>query len=189
MRLIGPGEEITPAAIVEGALLWFTVPSGDHEQRVFLRIPTTEQIDEARYIERVTRRSYKARAEMEHLATLPVSPLKQAQYKREIADWQRRFDEQEDGSTLKDEAADMLTFLQETLDHLTLADEECDRMASLARDRYLCFACLADEHGSRRFAGKLEDSTAWEAIPMRVKDAARVPLQRVLEALVLLPFE
>lgn len=189
MKLIGPGEDITPADIAEGVLLWFTVLDGDKEQKGFLRPPSTEQIDEARYVERVTAVVMRARPEMERLAQLPPSPAHQAMYALAVKEWEKRFNEQEDGTSQKERAADTLAYLQRAQAERTRADEEAETRALLARDRYLVFACLCDEQGRRLFRGEDPNaSEAWEALSPRVKDAARAPAQQLLRALETLPF-
>lgn len=193
MKLIGPGDEITPADVAEGLLLWFETPHAGTEdgqpQRWYLRPPNTEQIDEARYVERVTAAVMRARPEMERLAQLPPSDGEMLAYKLAITRWEQTFQEQEDNTTQKERAADMLAYLQQAMEKRTRADEEAGDRAIEARDRYLTFACLAREDGKRVFRGDdAGASEGWEALDFRVKEAARPHVRRLLKVLEVLPF-
>ena len=184
MKLVGPGEDITPADIVEGVLLWF-----EAGKRWYVRPPKSEEYDEARHIERTALKLAQARPEVKQLAAIPISGVERARYELSIAHWKKTFDEQEDGTTLKEQAADMLAWLQTAMESRTEADVEAEAVATLKRDRFLLFLLLCDENGRATFKpSDPEAEREWDALPVPVKNAGRGTIRKVLEALETLPF-
>lgn len=185
MILLGPNDEITLDAIGQGCILWFEV--GD--ERHYVRPPTTEQFDEASGVERVAGAAYRAREGVAALATLPPSADDIVIRKREIARYEKLFNEAEDGTTAKENAADMIAALQVLMENRSRADQETEQWAMLKRDRYLVLVCLCDAEGVRLFTSNTPETlAAWESLPLVVKDNARSCIWRILRAMRLLPF-
>ena len=185
-KLLGPGDEITPADIVEGVLLWFEVG----KRRYYVRPPKSEEYDEARHVERTALKLALARPEVKQLAALPITGPERARFEIAISYWQKTFDEQDDGTTLKERAADMLAWLQTTMESRTEADEEAEAVAALKRDRFLLFVLLCDENGRAVFRpGDPAAEKEWDALSVRVKNAGRGAIGKALGALETLPFD
>lgn len=155
--------------------------------------PTTEEYDDAMAIEQMVMAHWRGQPEMAALAEQPVSDGERSLYRSLIEDANRRASEARPGSATQQAAQEEAGRLQRTLAERSLADEVAGRRALLARDRYLCQRLLCDADGQRLLdwrtpGGARQSAAAWERISLRVKNAARPAIWRVIAGVRAAPF-
>lgn len=154
-----------------------------------IRPPTTEEYDDAIAMERLMSRRWLSDPALAPMKDEPCTDDERRTYQAMIAAAERQFNEAEDGSPEKEALADRLGALQRTIEKRTLADELAGERALLARDRYLTQRLLCDEHGRQVFNLRAADFAAqWEALPLRVKNAARPAIWTALGQVRQAPF-
>lgn len=146
-----------------------------------IRQPTTDEYDECIALQNLTIRRIMALPEIQDLRRVPCSDAERLTYEAMIHAADMRFKEAEEGSLEKDTIAEQIVRLQRTLDNRTLADETASERGVLARDRWLTMRLICDEDGKPLFdTTKPSVADAWERLPLRVKEAARPAVWRVL---------
>lgn len=158
------------ADVLDGKGTPFTVDGATF----LIRPPTTEEYDDAMAMERLVQKRWLADPALAPMKAEPCSDEERRVYQRMIDATERQFYEAEDGTALKDNLADRLASLQSALEGRTLAEELAGERSLLARDRYLTQRLLCDEKGKPVFDLRAPDfPERWEALPLRVKNAAR----------------
>ncbi len=154
-----------------------------------IRQPTTEEYDDARLYEALVRKRLLAMPEIAELKKLPISDEYRAALEAYIS-WLEEQYESTDDQDRKETLASQIAAYRLMLDTYTLADEVAGQRAAVARDRYLTARLLCDADGNPMFdMNSPEDVKRWERLPMKIKDAARVAVHVMLEAVENAPFE
>ena len=145
-----------------------------------IRQPTTEEYDDAMMLADLVRASFLASPEMADLKKQPASDDLLA-LAEELYAKAKETESQDEKQTLVRQAQE--------LGRRTLADELAGRQASLKRDRWLTARLLCDADGNALFdTTKPDGIDAWEKLPLRVKEAARPVIWRLLTVIESLPF-
>ncbi len=183
--LVGSGG-LSLSDVIEGRGVPFVV-----DGRVFLiRQPTTEEYDDATWVQNITRRRALTMPEVAALKDQPISDAERELFERMIASAEEAFAVAEEGSPQKRALAERVAALRRVLETRTLADEVAEERAILARDRYLALRLICDETGKQLFDPNDPQSRArWERAPTRLKDAARRAIWEMLQAIEALPFD
>jgi hypothetical protein len=180
------GEGLSLADIMAGKGVPFVVDG----KTLHIRQPTTEEYDDALWIQGVARRRALARPDIAALKGMPISDAERDLFERMIAAAEAAFEVAEEGSPQKKAMAERAAALRRVLETRTLADEVAEERAILERDRFLALRLICDENGEQMFdPNKPEDRARWERAPMRLKDAARRAIWEMLQAIESLPFE
>lgn len=170
-----------------GSRVPFTVEGARYQ----IRQPTTEEYDDAMATLKMWRAYWLAQPEVRRLQELPCTAAEVIRYQTHIQQAEGLFQELPEQDARKADLASLVVRLQAALEGRTLAQETADHRAILARDRWLCQRLLEDEHGQPLVdmsQGFEKARAQWEAIPLAVKNAARMPIHRALALVEEAPF-
>lgn len=180
------GTSLSLSEIMDGKGVPFVV--GD--RTLYIRQPTTEEYDDALWVQGVARRRALAQPDVAALKGTPISDAERELFERMIAAAEEAFAIAEEGSPQKKAMAERAAALRRVLETRTMADEVAEERAILARDRFLALRLICDESGKQMFdPNKLEDRQRWERAPIRLKDAARRAIWEMLQVIESIPFE
>jgi hypothetical protein len=178
-------DDVTLTDIMAGAPVPFTVDGTGYQ----VRQPTGEEYDDANYLYSRAYAKAMADPDIKTLKSEPCSDGERALYAT-LADLAEQLgkaapaDSAERGSRLADAAR-----LRQLVQTRTAAEELAHDRALLVKERWLCVHLLLDEHGRPLFDPQQPGEMArWQHYSLRVKEAARPAIRRVLRMVEEAPF-
>lgn len=169
-----------PAPTLADLLLGKGLPFEVDGVQFYLRQPTTEEYDDAMMLADLVRTSFLASPEMVELRRQPASD--------ELLALVGELREKAKKAATQEEKIQLIRQAEE-LGKRTLADELAGRQASLKRDRYLTARLLCDADGKALCDTTTPEGVeAWERVPLRVKEAARPVIWKMITVMESLPF-
>jgi len=168
------------------SLLFFDVDG----QTFAIRQPTPEEYDDAEHMRELAYKKALTRPEIQELRNQPCSDEERAAFESVIAQSEARFRELADDHPAKQQLAEEIAQLRQTLERRTLAEELAWNRGILARDRYLTGRLLCHADGTPYFNQRDEKvfQEQWRALPIKIKDAARVKIWQALALVREAPF-
>lgn len=172
--------------VMDGAGIWIDYQG----HRLQIRQPTTEEYDEALWLQTVKRRQVLANPEVAALKELPISEGERILFDALISAAEQQFegmkgDNSSGADMLRDRLARRVANLRTLLEKRTLADEVAEERAVVVRDRWLTYRLLCDESGRALYPHGEKDGAR---APVELLDLARDAVWRMIQVIENIPF-